>query len=104
MPDVCDSCKAVVHWALTPNGKRAPIDYEPAENGNVLLLKPNVLQGALLAVVLTGDALGAARPSAHLFLNHWATCPDKAEWRERQAAKQKRKGEADGDATRVDGQ
>lgn len=87
MPDCCDTCKAPVHWALTPAGKRAPIDYEPVANGNVLLLRPLALRGALLAVVLSGEALEAARPSACLFLNHWATCVDKEEWRQRQAAK-----------------
>ena len=85
----CRSCKAPVHWAFTPNGTRAPIDYEPdGEKGNVLLLKPNVLRGELLAVTLSGELLERARQqSRHLFLNHWATCPDKEEWRQRQAQK-----------------
>lgn len=87
----CGSCKAPVHWAITPSGKRAPIDYEPQpERGNVLLLKPSTLQSGgdvLLAVTLSGDALELGRRGGHLFLNHWATCPDKAEWRAKQEAK-----------------
>jgi hypothetical protein len=76
---------------LTPKGERTPIDYEPnREKGNTLLLAPAALNGregdarVLLAVVLSGEALEFARErSGHLFLNHWASCRDRQQWRER---------------------
>lgn len=71
---------------MTPAGAKAPINYAPdPEKGNTLLLSPNALGEELLSVVLTGDALELARRQTpvYLFLNHWASCPDRAEWRER---------------------
>lgn len=84
MSDRCKSCGAPVVWSLTPAGARAPIDAEPdVEKGNVLLLAPSGFAG-LLSVVLSKGSLVAARGGGvALRLNHWATCPDKAEWREK---------------------
>lgn len=82
MPEFCRSCKAQVVWTVTPAGARAPIDAEPdRERGNVLLLRSDVIDGGVLSVVLSGLALSHARPSGKLRLNHWATCPDREEWR-----------------------
>lgn len=89
MSDVCGTCKAQVVWALTPTGAKAPIDREPAETGNVLLLAPTGF-GQPLAVTLSQDGLEHARAQAvPLRLSHWATCPDKQEWRERTDAKER---------------
>lgn len=84
----CGSCKAAVLWALTPKGERTPID--PAVNmdkGNTLVLAPKNLH-AYLAVVLSGKMLAQAKSAGvDLRVNHWATCPDRQEWRERTDAK-----------------
>lgn len=88
---MCGTCSAPIVWALTPTGKRSPVD-EPldGEKGNVLLTRPAWL-GQPLATTLAGATLELARQrGVPLHLNHWATCPDKAEWRERQAAKRAR--------------
>jgi hypothetical protein len=83
----CGTCRAPILWALTPNGKKAPIDREATPAGNVLVLQPAVLGGKYLAVTLSADVLDDARTRGGLRLNHWATCPDKAEWRAKQQAK-----------------
>lgn len=96
MPEFCGTCKAPVLWTLTPSGAKSPIDPEPAENGNVLVQAPSGL-GNLLAISLSGDALELARRGGVVLrLSHWATCPDKAEWREREAAKRRTREAADG--------
>lgn len=90
MASNCRSCAAPVHWALTPDGKKNPIDYNSVgAAGNVLLLSPSKLGGQLLAVTLSGDALELARRQdpPYLFVSHWATCPQRAEWREKTDAR-----------------
>jgi hypothetical protein len=83
---------------MTPQGSKAPIDCEPVSNGNILLLQPARMGGALLAVTLSDKTLEHARAQgAPLRLNHWATCPDKQEWREKTDAKQEASGAAASD-------
>lgn len=78
-------------FAWTPAGAQAIVNVAPVENGNVLLLAPTGF--GLLAITLSKDALERAQQlGVPLRLSHWADCPDKVEWRERQAAK-KRKAE-----------
>jgi hypothetical protein len=91
----CRSCRRPVLWTLTPAGAKAPIDVEPVADGNTLVLQPSALTPDYLSVVLSGSALEQARQRGRLRINHWASCPDKAEWREKQAAK-KRAREAAG--------
>lgn len=80
--NACKTCKAEIRWAMTPAGKAAPIDRLAVESGNVLLLQPTGL-GKLLAITLTGAALEEARKQhVPLRLNHWATCPDREQWKE----------------------
>ena len=35
----CPKCGAGVLWALTGDGKRLPVDLEPVEDGDVLLIR-----------------------------------------------------------------
>jgi hypothetical protein len=68
----CRSCGADIAWALTTNGKRIPVDVEPAENGNIRLRR---VAGQVLADVVKP---GSERP---LRVSHFATCPDAARHR-----------------------
>jgi hypothetical protein len=34
---VCRSCGASIEWAITPNGKKMPLDKEPVADGNILV-------------------------------------------------------------------
>lgn len=88
MTGQCSSCKAAVLWALTPKGERTPVDAAVnMEKGNTLVLAPKNLR-TYLAVVLSGKMLDRARSAGvDLRVNHWSTCPDRDEWRERQQAR-----------------
>lgn len=77
----CSACKAWMLWAISPKGARSPIDFQPTEEGNVLLLSPSGL-GELLAVTLSGGALARARNAGlQLRTSHWATCPNPEQFR-----------------------
>lgn len=77
----CRSCKAPIIWALTPRGKRIPL--EPNPNGNIVLDR----------IPFTGD-LGATflHPGQtvdedHIrYVAHFATCPNAATHRARRPA------------------
>lgn len=70
----CTACNCPLLWALTPSGKRAPINAELDLHGNVLILQPRNL-GTILAITLSGDMLNQARQrEVPLHLNHFADC------------------------------
>jgi hypothetical protein len=71
----CRSCRAPIVWARTVAGKLAPIDVEPAENGNVVFLDDN------RAETLGPLELELLDPDRARFLNHFATCPDADTWK-----------------------
>jgi hypothetical protein len=77
MPDRCRTCKAPLRWAhLVRSGRPHPLDAEPSKRGNVRLV------GDGRAQLLTGPELIEARAAgAALFVSHFATCPDRADWR-----------------------
>lgn len=75
----CRSCGAEIYWAITNNGKRMPVDYLPTPEGTIAIEYP---KGPLLAIVLHGDELLAAREAGEpLHLSHFATCPNAASHR-----------------------
>jgi hypothetical protein len=81
--DQCTACDARLIWAITPGGAKSPIDHDPSEQGNVLLLAPTGL-GEVLAVVLSARALGLARARGlELRCSHFVTCPNREEFRKR---------------------
>lgn len=74
--NACSACGQALTWALTPAGKRAPINTDPSDTGNVLILQPRNLTEKL-AITLSGPTLNLARASGlPLHLNHFADCPD----------------------------
>lgn len=77
----CRSCRAQIAWAITPNGKKLPLDPEPHDQGNLTVS----LDGGVLR---TGVVLRAAREAMHeagnqLYLSHFATCAHADQWRKR---------------------
>lgn len=73
----CRSCGARIIWALTPTGKRMPIDAEPVDGGNIILHQP-VERGGSPTCTVVGKRV---QPS--LFgddgprhTSHFATCPN----------------------------
>lgn len=63
----CRSCHARILWAWTSSGKRMPVDIEPVEGGNVLVVPSN--GDKLEAHVFTADGRRA-------WTSHFATCPN----------------------------
>jgi hypothetical protein len=85
--DHCEACGTPLIWAHTPAGAKAPIVADPSDDGNVLLLRHSEL--GVLAVQLTKDMLtDARRRGIQLRANHFATCPNRAQFaRKRERAK-----------------
>jgi hypothetical protein len=71
----CGSCGALIAWVRTAAGKRMPIDFEPTEDGNVVIEPDGVVH-----VLKAGEfpVPGEARHTSH-----FATCPKAAEHRRR---------------------
>jgi hypothetical protein len=67
------ACAAMVLWLRHPqSGRLAPVDANPAPNGNIVV---DLAQREYS--VLAGDRLTAARRAGtELRLNHWVTCED----------------------------
>jgi hypothetical protein len=80
MSDVCRACKAPLIWAITKDGKRAPITREPKPDGNVLVFR-TVTPGPVQARVFAGLALDELREQGvPLRLNHFADCPNREDF------------------------
>lgn len=62
----CDSCGAPIRWVVTEGGKNMPIDAEPSEKGNLLLIDRYV------RFVKLAEREDRDVP---LYLSHFATCP-----------------------------
>jgi len=73
----CRSCGARIIWALTPAGRRMPIDAAPADGGNVILHMPRE-PGAEPTCTVVGKhsqpALFGDDGPRHT--SHFATCPN----------------------------
>lgn len=72
----CRSCQRPIRWTTTTNGRRLPIDPQPADDGNVRLLRSAGAEP--LADVLSRDDALIARHEAgvQLYRSHFSTCPD----------------------------
>lgn len=75
----CRSCNAPVVWARTAfQNVPMPLDWEPASDGNILVLNEDRI---IRAVVLPpGDERIATQTT---YTSHFATCPDGGKWRRR---------------------
>jgi hypothetical protein len=74
----CRSCHARIRWAMTPQGKRIPVDAEPVENGN-LALHVDVSLDLVAVPVAPGQTF--IGDDGKRYVAHFATCDDPARWR-----------------------
>lgn len=79
-PSNCRSCGAPIYWAHTENGKPIPVDVAPAHDGNVLLTL-NRATGQLKAEVYGAKNRHNIPPGRNRYKSHFATCPDRDDWR-----------------------
>lgn len=76
MANVCRSCNAPVLWAtVAKSGKRAILDALPVANGNYVFIPGSP---GMVRVLSAGEETEGDR-----YLSHFATCPDRADWRSR---------------------
>jgi hypothetical protein len=76
----CPACEKPIIEALTKNGRRLPVDPEPARGGNVALADRTHLQRPPLATVLAAAKRFGRRD---LHESHFVTCPRSTMWRSR---------------------
>jgi hypothetical protein len=66
----CRCCGRLIRWAKTPGGRPTPLDFEPAEAGNVVLVE---------GVAHAYRSPAEIPPEAgERFVSHFATCPQAA--------------------------
>lgn len=61
MADTCKSCGAAVRWMMTPKGKAIPLDPQPRDDGNLVIIGS-----------LAWKSDGTPGPR---YVSHFATCP-----------------------------
>jgi hypothetical protein len=70
---VCQSCGAAIIWRVTVDGRRIPLDREPAAAGVV-----RMLSGAQCLILSKQNAALAQGGGERLWMPHHATCPTRA--------------------------
>jgi hypothetical protein len=73
----CRSCGARITWLETAGGKKLIVDEDPAENGNIIAV------GGMAHVFKNAEKARELHPGEPLYISHFATCVDAAEWRSR---------------------
>ena len=75
----CRACKKPVLWYTTTLGAVMPLDPEPCDDGNVVIVDGKALS-------LKGD-LWEEHHDGPRYKSHFATCPNAAEFRKKKGAK-----------------
>lgn len=77
----CRSCHKRIIWTTNvESGRRMPVDADPIETGNVILLSGN---DGPEARVLTQAELAKRATRRDLYASHFTTCPQANDWRKR---------------------
>lgn len=77
----CRSCAAPILWTVTQkSGKKMPVDLDPVEGGNFLLVDDED-EGHILAVHKSREADYSESSDGFRYESHYATCPQAAGWR-----------------------
>lgn len=73
----CRSCGASIHWAITAEGKRMPLDANPDPNGNLVASRKKVGAGEELHVraFMPGLELNPDGTRRNRWASHFKTCP-----------------------------
>jgi hypothetical protein len=71
----CRSCQAPVRWVRTEGGRAMPLDPEPVDAGNVVIVREG--PPPVVRYVAADEEPGPR------FTSHFATCPDAPSWRKK---------------------
>lgn len=66
-------CRARIVWAVTTNGRPMPVDADPVDGGNIVLVSGNDAPEARVLGPLEVEARDPAQRRLHV--SHFATCP-----------------------------
>jgi hypothetical protein len=69
----CKSCGAQIEWVRTESGKAMPLDIDPVDDGNLV-----VVGGVASKWTPELDAAGIPPPRR---VSHFVTCPNAGDWR-----------------------
>lgn len=89
MPSACRGCGAPIRWAVTEGGNRIPLDAEPDEAGNCIIIAKSVPGSSALTPVVrvlggSQEAIfGGPDPDEPRYRAHFVTCPDADSFRKR---------------------
>lgn len=73
----CKGCDAPIHWAQVVGGKRVPIDPDPVDNGNLVLVSLAPGERREVRYLRRGEDAG----DAPRYVSHFATCPQAEQFR-----------------------
>lgn len=76
----CRSCAAPIRWGQTEGGNRIPLDPEPAEDGNVVVLR---MVGGTPQIKVYGYRGDIPASVPFRYRSHFVTCPQGKEWRKK---------------------
>lgn len=81
----CRSCRIEIDWAQLPDGKPIPVDRASAGDPSGNLAVHRTTAGTLKARYLkSGEQL---QPGEVRGISHFASCPQAAAWRQREASR-----------------
>lgn len=77
----CRSCGAAIIWARTVfNGTPIPVNADPVDHGNILLMEDHDSHRLTALVLPPGDERITTQTT---YSAHFVTCPDGDKWRRR---------------------
>jgi len=79
MTSICRACSAKIIWAVTPAGKRMPVDAKPSADGKLILSAQVGPQGIKIndpPLVIDERTVDQDGPKGgDRYISHFATCP-----------------------------
>ncbi len=71
----CRSCGQRITWLETAGGKAMPVDDDPCEEGNIVVV------GGMAKVLKNAQAAAELYSEEPRYVSHFVTCPQAKNWR-----------------------
>lgn len=75
----CRFCGARITWFQTLTGRRIPVDEDPVENGNIVVVAR--VEKFLCRVFKNSQTAQAIMPGEPRYVSHLTTCREAEKWR-----------------------